>query len=158
MATTWKCPNWLFSLYHSIILDFDHNSVYILFKDILCLEFLSFKEIPYFRRKPYIHCVCQKSQKCTPKAANFPACNYIIKKRRKAGAENIKFIRTNFNKLLQPKQETWVPNFNVKWHKTNTLWTSKNLGLQWKWWQLLKLNSTQSLIFCEGKISTLLGL
>lgn len=130
----------------------------------MCLEFLSFKEIPYewaipySRRRPYILCVCQKSQKCTLKAANFPVYNYIIQKREKVGAENIKCIRTNFNKLLQPKQETWVPNINVKWHKANTLWTSKNLDLQWKWWQLLKLNSTQSLIFCEGKISTLLGL
>lgn len=86
---------------------------------------VSFKEtpseqaIPYSRRRPYILCVCQKSQKCTLKAANFPLCNYIIQRREKVGAEIIKCIRMNFNKLLQPKQETWAPNINVKWHKTH---------------------------------------
>lgn len=78
---------------------------------------------------------------------NFPGCNYIIQRRK------IKWIL-----VLQSKQGTWVPNINVKWHKTNTLWTSRILDLQWKCWQLLQLNSTQSLIFFEGKICTLLGL
>lgn len=45
---------------------------------------------------------------------NFPECKYIIQKRRKIEAGYLKCIKMNFNKLFQSKQETWVPNINVK--------------------------------------------
>lgn len=64
--------------------------------------------------------VCQNSEMYT-KRSEF-SCKWIIQRRKKIGAGYLlKCIKTTFSKLFQPKQGTWVPNMNVKLHKTNTL-------------------------------------